>query len=259
MTAEVQYARADAVAGLAREVAGLRRRLEETTSTTEALPAEIDVVAARIDDVARTVSQLADVVAATPPRASPSPAPSWLAAPADPAAVHRVLSSLCAWLGRVFLRYPDGAAALPECWLWHPEVVEELLWLQFAWSQAYEGQGASVSLAGDWHDRQRPGVVRRFRSSVAGCSREKHQERPGWSNAPATAPVVHGLEAVGSIADWWARRREAAPPEPAPRGESGRLSDVLHAGPPSHLSSVPGTGGSPGQPRQNGHDGGTQR
>ena len=70
----------------------------------------------------------------------------------------------------MFLRYPDGVAVLPECWLWHPDVVEELLWLMHAWRAAYEGRGASVQLAGDWHDRQRPGVVRRVRTAVGSCS-----------------------------------------------------------------------------------------
>jgi hypothetical protein len=32
-------------------------------------------------------------------------------------------------LHTIFLRYPDGAGALPECWLYHPDVVEELTWL----------------------------------------------------------------------------------------------------------------------------------
>ena len=92
--------------------------------------------------------------------------------------VEQVLGELCAWLHAIFLRYPDGAVALPVCWLYHPDVIEELLWLMHAWCAAYQGKGASVQLAGDWHDRQRPGVVRRIKSGAGSCSIERHQTRP---------------------------------------------------------------------------------
>jgi len=53
-------------------------------------------------------------------------------------------------MGAMYLRYPDAAATLPDCWLWHPDLVEELLWLSHAWTAAYQGPDASVALAGDW-------------------------------------------------------------------------------------------------------------
>jgi hypothetical protein len=40
------------------------------------------------------------------------------------------LVDLCAWVGRVYLRYPR--TDLPSCWLWHPHAVEELWWLRRA-------------------------------------------------------------------------------------------------------------------------------
>lgn len=102
-----EYARVEALAGLAREVDGLRRGLDALLGTPT-----------RVDDLARTVAQLADALAAVPARPGPSVAPSWLTAPADPEALAGLLEELCGWLHAVFLRYPDGVAALPECWLW---------------------------------------------------------------------------------------------------------------------------------------------
>ncbi|GAA4929275.1 hypothetical protein EV188_101428 [Actinomycetospora succinea] len=201
---EGEFARVEALAGLAREVDGLRRGLDALVGTPT-----------RVDDLARTVAQLADAFAATPARPGPTVAPSWLAAPTDSEAVMGLLEELCRWLRTVFLRYPDGVAVLPECWLWHPDVIEELLWLMYAWRAAYEGRGASVQLAGDWHDRQRPGVVRRLKTAVGSCSRERHQTRPGWASAPSGATPVPGVEATTSIAWWWAGARDDAPPEPA--------------------------------------------
>lgn len=199
-----EFARADAVAGLAREVDGLRRAVDPLRD-----------VGGRVDDLGRLVGQLTDAVAALSKRPASTPAPSWLLLPTDPVMVERLLGELCAWLHAVFLRYPDGVTALSECWLHHPDVVEELLWLMHAWCAAYQGKGASVQLAGDWHDRQRPGVVRRVRQNAGSCSIERHQTRPDWEQYPAGAVPVPGAETVVAIAGWWAAHRDDPAPEPA--------------------------------------------
>jgi hypothetical protein len=192
------------VAGLAREVDGLRRAVDPLRE----LPG-------RVDHLARLVAQLADAIAAHTVRANSVPAPSWLVLSEDEAVVGRVLDELCAWLHAVYLRYRDAAEGLPECWLWHPDVVEELLWLMHAWCTAYQGMQASVALAGDWHDRQRPGVVRRIRQAAGSCSRENHMVRDGWRNVARGAAQVPSADAVVSIAAWWAARRDEPAPEPA--------------------------------------------
>ena len=203
------------LAGLAREVDALRRRLDG-----------LDPLEGRVAELGRLVAQMADTLAAVSARRRPTPAPSWLLAPTDQTAVRELLDELCTWLAAVFLRYPDGAQLLPECWLWHPDVVEELLWLMHAWCTAYQGNDASVSLAGDWHDRQRPGVVNRIRKAAGSCSIEAHQTRPGW-NAPPGGPVtVPGLEHTAVIADWWAAGRDQSAPEPGSAG-SGPIGGAL--------------------------------
>ena len=51
--------------------------------------------------------------------------------------IHLDRATLAGWVAGIYLRYLDAAQSLPECWLWHPEVVEELLWLHTAWLHAY--------------------------------------------------------------------------------------------------------------------------
>jgi hypothetical protein len=115
-------------------------------------------------------------------------------------------------------------AGLPECWCWHPDIVEELLWLMHAWCAAYQGANASVTLAGDWHDRQRPGVVRRVRAVAGTCSRENHQTRPGWQRGSTdTPPVVPSADAITLIAAWWGPARDEQAPEP----EAGPRRDFI--------------------------------
>jgi hypothetical protein len=197
------YASASSVAALAREIEAMRGELGELLA-----------IPARLDELASLVAQLAEATAAACP---PSAAGviSWLALPPDATTAHEVLAELFDWLHQVYLRYPDAAAGLPECWLWHPDVVEELLWLQHAWRAAYHDEHAAVSLAGDWHDRYRPGVVRRITNAAGRCSLDNHQpraERPPLGGAVAV-PLADALE---PIASWWATHRNSPGPLPTP-------------------------------------------
>jgi hypothetical protein len=193
------YADAGAVAGLAREIEALRQSID----TLRGVPS-------RVDELAELVAQLADAVNASP--ASAGGVVSWLDLPTEADAAYAVLGELLTWMQVVYLRYPDAAAGLPDCWLWHPDVVEELLWLMQAWLAAYRDDKVAVSLAGDWHDRYRPGVVRRITHSAGRCSLENHQPREG--QPLAGGPVVPSAGAVEQIATWWASSRTDPAPQP---------------------------------------------
>ena len=104
--------------------------------------------------------------------------PAGLAGAAAEAEAEAVLARLTGWLAGVYLRYADAARTVPACWLWHPEVVEELPWPRQAWLAAYADPDAPVSLAADWHDRLRPGVVRRIRDYAGMCSIEADHRHP---------------------------------------------------------------------------------
>ena len=213
------------VAGLAREVDALRRAIRANAD----LPA-------RLTDLANTVADLADELN-TRRRASagglvaaswldrhgvpePDPAtdpPAEAAADGEPAppSAGEVLAELAGWVGRVFLRYRDADAVFPECWLYHPEIVEELLWLRLAWQNAYSGPGASVAGVGDWHDRYRPGVVRRIRAYSANCSLSKHTVDPDAAPDLEFGRAPHA-EAADAVAEWWTDGHLGGGPAPTP-------------------------------------------
>ena len=184
-----------AVTGLAREVEALRRSLVGFASATEL---------ARIADLVTDLSQAIGSGAG-----STEPPPSWLALPADVDAAGTLLADLVGWLGQVYLRYTDAARGLPQCWLWHPDVVEELVWLRHAWHSAYQSAEASVRAAGDWHDRLRPGVARRIADYTKACSLENH-----LPDRALAAPPVPMADATEQIATWWSSHRTE--PGPAP-------------------------------------------
>ena len=199
------YATTASVTGLAREIEALRGDLGELRALPE-----------RVKELAGLVAQLAEATAAS--IGAQLGVASWLDLPTDPPETAlAVLTELITWMQVVYLRYPDAAASLPQCWLWHPHVVEELLWLMHAWLAAYHDDNAPVSLAGDWHDRLRPGAVRRITSSAGRCSLEAHQPRDDHPTPAGGAPVVPLVEAVESIAEWWAAHRSDPPPPPTPQ------------------------------------------
>lgn len=200
------------VLGLSRELDALRRKVNELA----ALPAQLTDLAQTVTELTERVAKLTatrDDAGKRTDAVQPSSVPGWLTLPEDApaAAAAAILTDLAGWLRAVYLRFRDAASVFPECWAWHPEVVEELLWLRTAHAAAYTGSRASVAAVADWHDRARPGVVQRIRATAGMCSVELHEpDRP--QNQPA--PDVPFTAAIDAIAAWWTSNRTAIGPEP---------------------------------------------
>jgi hypothetical protein len=207
-----------AVAGLAREVEGLRMAMETVTPLPDQVKQLHDEVAPlpeQVTKLAKVVKTLVDQTAPEEEGQRTRPL-SWLDladhadADRDPGELaQEVLSDLSFWLVRVFLRYSD--AALAECWWWHPDVVEELVCLMRSWLAAYADADATVARAADWHDRYRPGAVKRIKTATANCSLENHQDG-GELHRPA--PAIPSGAALASIAAWWGTARSDTAPAP---------------------------------------------
>ena len=178
----------------------------------------------RINELAQVIIDLAEKLTAAPPanaaddngpagpagpaRAEGPGVRSWLLAD-DPAQADADLADLTVWVWRVYLWWPD--AWLSSCWLWHPEVIEELWWLRVAHADAYAPQdrdGAGGSRTGT--TGYRPGVVRRVRGDPGQVRAEPAhpvQRPPGRGHPtpparawPATLPQTSprsGLRAPG--------------------------------------------------------------
>jgi hypothetical protein len=197
------------VVGLARELEQLYREVRELCRVSQ-----------RVDELAATLAQFAETIAPGPSQHPVESALCWLDHPADlghdPAHSHAthdaelLLGELASWVAAVYLRYSDAGSGLPDCWMRHPDVVEELLWLHQAWVAAY-ARGAHSTAVGDWHDRQRPGVVTRVRGYAGSCSLDAH--KPGHEQhgpLPSRVPA----DPVEVIARWWTTDRGQAAPAP---------------------------------------------
>lgn len=147
---------------------------------------------------------------------------SWLLI-SDPELAVTMLADLVEWLDRVYLRFPN--TELGACWLWHPHVIEELLWLRCAHADAYGSETGSWLRAGDWHDRQRPGVVRRVREALSKCDLSLHEPGRPHGHALAVAPLVaHAAQ----IAEQWATTSTRPEPTPAQLTEAADYATALH-------------------------------
>ncbi|MCA1693556.1 MAG: hypothetical protein LC749_01830, partial [Actinobacteria bacterium] len=115
----------DPVTGLASEVEALAR----TVADLAPLPALVQRLSQAVAHIAQHSAQQTDT--------DRTGAVSWLAYDGDTDTAETILNHLTRWVAGVYLRYSDAPKTFPHCWLWHPDVVEELLWLRGAWLHAY--------------------------------------------------------------------------------------------------------------------------
>ncbi|MBO0811205.1 MAG: hypothetical protein J2P23_04075 [Microlunatus sp.] len=195
---------------LERAISGLGREVEAAKTAQAGLASQAALVelTGQVVKLGDQVAELPDLIAPPEP-AELRPVQSWLTGLFEPFTPADVLRDLIGWMRTVHLRYADAAAELPECWLWHPEIIEELLWLMQAWRAAYLGK-PSIRAVADWHDRLRPGVVRRITGYAGTCSLDNHHH----DRAADQTVQVPTADAAGAIAAWWASDRDRPAPEP---------------------------------------------
>ncbi|MEV0290659.1 hypothetical protein AB0H36_41575 [Kribbella sp. NPDC050820] len=228
---------ARSVESLTRDVAAMKKGLQQTASKTAV--ARLNDTVASLGNTVASFEDLLTQLAAGPgtgrgkaaDASSVEPVRSWLRLPEDDeAAVQSLLSELLPWMEATYLRYATARESLPPCWLWHPEIVEELLWLMDAWTTAYDSDEASNKLVGDWHDRQRPGVTRRIGEYAPACDVLAHRDTAGQT--AVTVPLAADAD---PFVTWWATSRDTHGPAPTP--------EQIKAGRRGGLTAVPDTAG----------------
>lgn len=112
------------------------------------------------------------------------------------------VEDLLQWIETVYLTY--HGARLGSCWAWHADVVEELLVLRTIHHAVYAGN--EPMRIGDWHDRYRPGVVRRVNATLKNCSITTHDN----DQAPQL-PLKNSLTTLNH-----ARSNDLPTPAPTP-------------------------------------------
>jgi hypothetical protein len=178
-------------AGTDPRIVALGRTVERTARRVSELDGMLRRLAADVLAIAKT--QTAGPAGSGEGDQGGSGVRSWLLVD-DPDQARGDAADLVEWLWRVYLRYAD--AALPSCWLWHPDVVEELRWLRAAHAEAFHPEIGSWRAVGDWHDRQRPNLVRRLRPLVNKCELSLHVPGAEAAGPPAAVPLALHADAV---------------------------------------------------------------
>jgi hypothetical protein len=215
------------------QVVALGRLLEDTNRQIEALKGELERrFNAQAGDVAeanrgaaqatRAAKKALDLIVELSERLGDDQGgeqeremPANLLMPDDPEQVLLAMRELKTWLRAVYVRYEGSgdspAPVLSDCWAWHTAAVVELWTLYRMWLAAYQGPKASDQLVADWHDRYRPGTVRRVNAALTGCRPSKHADRMRYR-----PPGVHGTEMLPELAGWMVvgQHGQASPPEP---------------------------------------------
>ena len=192
--------------GLARSVARLTAAADVCEADREALHGHVRELAGMVTDLARSDGS-------GPVRGGP-PILSWLDLggwPPDGPGPVTVLADLADWLRRVYLRY--SGTVLPDCWMWHPGVVEELLVLRRLWADMHDRRTGSSRQVADWHQIYRPGVAKRIKESPAGsCDLLRHANGGDLSDSNGDPAPLADHSAL--IARSWAR--DGRVPHPTP-------------------------------------------
>jgi hypothetical protein len=176
---------------VARTLSRFEHTLEDLTSQVGDVGDKVGEHETLIRQLAGSISQLARTVAGDD-GGPPTHPRSWLQVD-DGDAAREILVDLIEWVDAVYLRYPG--AHLPSCWLWHPPVIEELWWLRNLHKEAYRAGWARVA---EWHDRYRPGVVRRVGDAVGDCELSRHTSHGDRRGRGVAAPLAGHAEHIAA-------------------------------------------------------------
>ena len=162
----------------------------------------------RVEALEGDVATIAEGYVALRAQRDPSRVRSWLQED-DEEGARLTLEDVAGWVGQVWLQYPDGV--LPECWLYHPPIIEELVAVMGAHRACFR-KGGTWQMFADWHARYRPAAAERIRRYAPSCTLDLHQ--PGEQFDPAVVPTVPRLQDVSVVAAQWISTGTAPYPTP---------------------------------------------
>ncbi len=225
-TAETAIRKAARDVGVGEQVATLRAQLGELAVQLVTISSAVNGLAGVAQQVAALSQQVTDIAQrlGADDQDEPEPTrpalPSWFEVEAEQA--EQMLADLAGWVDTILVRYAVARDALTQCWMFHGEIVEDLLWLRAAWMAAHRDPTAKPHHAADFHDRWLPAVMGRLKRQLGAgmCNFGNHRDGSGEyrlredqhpeSRVPATDPQI-----VGAYARWWVQfrgRTDVAPP-----------------------------------------------
>lgn len=203
---------------LVERVNELGRQVNELAETGGNLKAEAEhnggtvlALALQVEDLAERLATVEAVLEDKRPKGQPD----WILA-GDKDEALRWLDSLRAWVDKVFAVHTGRA--LPDCWIWHPRAVEELLAMQA--HRTFVHASPNATLLSDYQTRFLDAAVKRLVVKSAGqasilskCVEEGVHVDPELGVPPHMVTrfkVDRG--AINAYVGWWTTDRKGRPP-----------------------------------------------
>jgi hypothetical protein len=171
----------------------------------EALRGEVATLSGVVAELGGMVQDLAGDIIRFVAQGDPSAVRSWISVD-DPELGRLMLADLAEWLDAVWVRFPGPV--LPECWAYHPAVVEELWVVMNLYRSCFRKGGTWQGFA-DWLARYRPGAAERIDKAAGSCELSEHV--PGSELDPEKWPSVPSVD-LSEVADYWTGHRRAPYP-----------------------------------------------
>lgn len=127
----------------------------------------------------------------------------------DPAVAVEALVRVRRWVREVWTPYAAGEELQP-CWMWHPDVVADLLACRLAWIASTGPKARPLSPA-DWITRFLEPAAKRVTRSLAEC-----HDGYGHLTRGKRYDATPGDGGARALARWWAETHDREPEHPAP-------------------------------------------
>ncbi|GGK99421.1 hypothetical protein Ppa06_67340 [Planomonospora parontospora subsp. parontospora] len=160
-----------AVTMLASDMGELKAAIAASKPALEQTQLNKDLLAALVGQV----NELAETLEGIKRRDSSEPKPRpWCWTTMTYAERAERLAELADWVTEVLYLRPEVPLAVPICWSFHPDIVDDLSALYCGWQTAYLWSGGRATDALDYLTRALPAVLRRISSQHKACA-SNHQ------------------------------------------------------------------------------------
>lgn len=173
----------------------------------EALREQVATLSGVVAEFGGMLRGLSEDIVRFTARDDPSAVRSWIVNN-DTELGRLMLADLEDWLAAVWVYFPGSK--LPNCWAYHPYVVEEL-WSVMNLHRACFRKGGTWQNLADWLKTYRPAAAERIQKEVGSCELTEHQ--PGADLDPVDWASVPEAD-LSEVADYWTGHRRAPYPSP---------------------------------------------
>ncbi|MFI6802986.1 hypothetical protein [Streptosporangium canum] len=164
-----------AVTLLATDVGELKATVAAGKAVAEQAQLNKEHLGALVGQVEELAATLEGMKSASSPDPKPRP---WCWSTMTYAERAERLAELADWVTEVLYLRPEATLAIPGCWSYHHDIVDDLSALYCGWQTAYLWSGGRATDALDYLTRALPAVLSRVSSQHKACNEQRGHQTP---------------------------------------------------------------------------------